>query len=188
MGHLPEDEFESLTRSLLLPSPGRGVYARTALFEQVVEGLTTFISRHREPETQVFRFPPVMSRSELERSGYLHSFPNLLGGVSCLEGSEAKIRAVVEQPDWTNELSATELVLSPAACYPVYPIAAALGPIPPAVGCSMSRRTVFVTNPPMRSEGFNRSGCESSYASASRSRFWNFELDGCFWLSAWQTN
>jgi seryl-tRNA synthetase len=130
MGHLPEDEFESLTRSLLLPSPGRGVYARTALFEQVVEGLTTFISRHREPETQVFRFPPVMSRSELERSGYLHSFPNLLGGVSCLEGSEAKIRAVVEQPDWANELSATELVLSPAACYPVYPIAAALGPIP----------------------------------------------------------
>ena len=67
-----------------------------------------------------------MSRSELERSGYLHSFPHLLGGVSCLKGSEATIRAVVEQPDWANELSATELVLSPAACYPVYPMAAAL--------------------------------------------------------------
>jgi seryl-tRNA synthetase len=130
MGHVPEDEFDWMTRSLLLPSPGRGVYARTALFEQVVEGLTTFISRHREPETQVLRFPPVMSRSELERSGYLHSFPHLLGGVSCLKGSEAKIRAVVEQPDWANELSATELVLSPAACYPVYPMAAACGPIP----------------------------------------------------------
>jgi seryl-tRNA synthetase len=130
MGHVPEDEFDSMTRSLLLPSPGRGVYARTALFEQAIEGLTTFISRHREPETEVLRFPPVMSRSELERSGYLHSFPHLLGGVSCLKGNELTIRAVVEQPDWANELSATELVLSPAACYPVYPMAAAGGPIP----------------------------------------------------------
>ena len=130
MGHVPEDEFDSMTRSLLLPSPGRGVYARTALFEQVIEGLTTFISRQREPETQVLRFPPVMSRSELERSGYLHSFPHLLGGVSCPKGSEATIRTVVEQADWANELSATELVLSPAACYPVYPMAADRGPIP----------------------------------------------------------
>jgi seryl-tRNA synthetase len=130
MGHVPEDEFDSMTRSLLLPSPGRGVYARTALFEQAIEGLTTFISRQREPETEVLRFPPVMSRSELERSGYLHSFPHLLGGVSCLKGNEVTIRAVVEQPDWANELSATELVLSPAACYPVYPMAAAGGPIP----------------------------------------------------------
>src|ERR1700722_6481236 len=130
MVHVAEDELDSLTRSLLLPSPGRGVYARTALFEQVIEGLTTLISWHREPETQVLRFPPVMSRSDLERSGYLHSFPNLLGGVSCLKGSEATIRTVVEQPDWANELSATELVLSPAACYPVYPMAAVCGPIP----------------------------------------------------------
>jgi seryl-tRNA synthetase len=130
MGHVPKDEFDSMTRSLLLPSPGRGVYARTALFEQAIEGLTTFISRQREPETEVLRFPPVMSRSELERSGYLHSFPHLLGGVSCLKGNEVTIRAVVEQPDWANELSATELVLSPAACYPVYPMAAAGGPIP----------------------------------------------------------
>ena len=125
-----ESGLESLPQALLLSSPVAGVYARTGLFEQVVEGLSHLISRHREPETQVLRFPPVMSRSELERSGYLHSFPHLLGGVSCLKGSEATIRAVVEQPDWANELSATELVLSPAACYPVYPMAAAFGPIP----------------------------------------------------------
>jgi seryl-tRNA synthetase len=125
-----EREFPSLVQALLLPSPVAGVYARTGLFEQVVEGLSYLISRHREPATQVLRFPPVMSRSELEKSGYLHSFPHLLGGVSCLKGSEATIRAVVEQPDWANELSSTELVLSPAACYPIYPLAAARGPIP----------------------------------------------------------
>jgi hypothetical protein len=82
MSHVAENELDSITRSLLLPSPVGGVYARTGLFEQIVDGLTFFINRHREPETQVLRFPPVMSRNQLERSGYLHSFPNLLGGVS----------------------------------------------------------------------------------------------------------
>ena len=130
MGHVAEDELDALTRSLLLPSPGSGVYARTGLFEQIVEGLSFFISRHREPETQILRFPPVMSRSQLERSGYLHSFPHLLGGVSCLERNEAKVHALVGRADWIDELSATELVLSPAACYPVYPMAAAGGPVP----------------------------------------------------------
>ena len=90
-----ENDADSLMRALLVPSPVGGVYARTGLFEQVIEGLSFFISRQRDPETEVLRFPPVMSRTELERSGYLHSFPHLLGGVSCLKGSEATIRAVV---------------------------------------------------------------------------------------------
>src|SRR5271168_551671 len=125
-----ENDADSLMRALLVPSPVGGVYARTGLFEQIIEGLSFFISRNREPDTQVLRFPPVMSRSQLERSGYLHSFPHLLGGVSCLQGNEATIHALVEKPNWVSELSATELVLSPAACYPIYPMAAAGGPIP----------------------------------------------------------
>ena len=32
--------------------------------------------------------------------------------------------------DWTTSLSPADLVLSPAACYPVYPIAASRGPLP----------------------------------------------------------
>ena len=125
-----EGEADPVTRALLVPSPVGGVYALTGLFERVIEGLALLIGRLRDPETEVLRFPPVMSRIELERSGYLHSFPHLLGGVSCLKGSEAIIRAVVEQQDWVDELSATELVLAPAACYPVYPMVASRGPIP----------------------------------------------------------
>ena len=125
-----EDELDVLTRALLWPSPVGGVYARTGLFEHVIEGLSSFITRHREPETEILRFPPVMSRRQLEKSGYLHSFPHLLGSVSCLEGDEATVHALVERSDWPSELSATELVLSPAACYPVYPMAAACGRIP----------------------------------------------------------
>jgi seryl-tRNA synthetase len=80
------------------------------------------------------RFPPVMSRKHLEKSGYLASFPNLLGCVCALHGSEASIRSALEKAenggDWTTSVTASDLVLSPAACYPVYPIAASRGQLP----------------------------------------------------------
>jgi seryl-tRNA synthetase len=112
-----------------------GVYARTALYEGVVERLASLITGHREPKTEVMRFPPVMSRGQLEKLGYLKSFPNLLGCVCGLHGTEREIHSAVSRfdtgGDWTTSLSAADLVLSPAACYPVYPIAATRGPLPP---------------------------------------------------------
>lgn len=130
MNSVAQDEAESIAQAVLKPSGGAGVYALTGLFEQVVEGLAIFISRRREPQTEVLRFPPVMSRHQLQRSGYLHSFPHLLGCVSALHGGESDIRALVDRPDWVTGLAATELVLSPAACYPVYPLVATRGRIP----------------------------------------------------------
>jgi seryl-tRNA synthetase len=126
-----------------------GVYGRTARYEQVVEGLTGLISRHREPDTEVLRFPPVMNRRHLEKSGYLKSFPHLLGCVSCLSGTEREIRAVVDKfdagLDWTPALSPADVVLSPAACYPVYPLVAGRGRVPAEgllfdVACDCFRR------------------------------------------------
>jgi len=112
-----------------------GVYARTALYVDLVDRLEQYITRRRDPKAEVMRFPPVMSRTQLEKSGYLKSFPNLLGCVCALHGSEASIRSAVERydngGDWTTSLSSSDLVLSPAACYPVYPIAAARGKMPP---------------------------------------------------------
>ncbi len=112
-----------------------GVYARTALYQSVLDRLEAYLSRQRADEAEILRFPPVMSRWQLEKSGYLKSFPNLLGCVCALHGSEASIRAAVENEsadgDWTRSLSASDLVLSPAACYPVYPLVAARGPLPP---------------------------------------------------------
>jgi len=112
-----------------------GVYARTALYVDLVERLEQYITRQRGADAEIMRFPPVMSRTQLEKSGYLKSFPNLLGCVCALHGSEASIRSAVERHDnggdWTTSLSSSDLVLSPAACYPVYPIAAARGKLPP---------------------------------------------------------
>jgi seryl-tRNA synthetase len=130
----PVRALDAIAEALLLPSGIDGIYARTAAFEDVVGGLTTLISRHREPGTEVLRFPPVMSRRQLEKSGYLKSFPHFLGCVCCLSGEETEVGAAVERfeagADWTPALSAADLVLSPAACYPVYPLAASRGDVP----------------------------------------------------------
>jgi seryl-tRNA synthetase len=128
------DPLDYLADALFHRMGSDGVYARTALYEDMIERLAALITRHREPNTEVIRFPPVMNRAQLEKSGYLKSFPNLLGCVCGLHGSEREINSAVNRydagGDWTTSLSAADLVLSPAACYPVYPIAAARGPLP----------------------------------------------------------
>ena len=133
-GVAPQDRTEELAAALFRPMGVDGVYARTGLYETVVERLAALITRHRPEDAEVLRFPPVMSRRDLEKSGYLHSFPNLLGCVCALHGSVADIQAAVQRFDeggsWTSSLSPADLVLSPAACYPVYPLAAARGPMP----------------------------------------------------------
>jgi seryl-tRNA synthetase len=127
------DRLEAITSTILQPTAANGVQGRTAVFEAVIGGLTRLITRHRPPGAEVLRFPPVMSRALLEKSGYLKSFPHLLGCVSSLTGTEAKIRALVEgragEEDWVDGLAATDLVLTPAACYQVYPLIAARGDV-----------------------------------------------------------
>ncbi|MFY9695382.1 MAG: amino acid--[acyl-carrier-protein] ligase [Xanthobacteraceae bacterium] len=145
----PRHSLDSIAEALLLPSGIDGVYARTAVFEQVVDGLTTLISYYRKADTEVLRFPPVMSRRQLEKSGYLKSFPHFLGCVSCLTGDDSHIGASVARydagEDWTGGLAAADLVLSPAACYPVYPLVASRGSVPAGglvfdVACDCFRR------------------------------------------------
>jgi seryl-tRNA synthetase len=145
----PNIPAESLAAALFQPMGVPGVYARTRLYEEVVNRLSLLISRHRDPATEVLRFPPVMSRYDLEKSGYLKSFPNLLACVCTLHGTEAEIRGAAERAertgDWAALLAQTDLVLSPAACYPVYPLAASRGPVPSEglrfdVACDCFRR------------------------------------------------
>ena len=134
MNFVTHDRVESIAHALFRPMGVGGVYARTGLFEQVIDGLTALISGYRPADAEIFKFPPVISRAQVERSGYLKSFPHLLGCVNCLHGTEPEIRAVVESAgagkDWVGALRATDLVLAPAACYPIYPMVAARGPLP----------------------------------------------------------
>jgi seryl-tRNA synthetase len=131
----PADPLADIAAGLFRSMGVDGVYARTALYSHIVDRIEGYISRQRDPQAEIMRFPPVMSRKHLEKSGYLKSFPNLLGCVCALHGSEASIRAAVEKADsggdWTAAVTSSDLVLSPAACYPVYPIAASRGQLPP---------------------------------------------------------
>ena len=130
----PTEPLAAMAAEIFQPMGVSGVYARTGLYVQVFEGLQTYIDGLKHPQAEVLRFPPVMSRSQLEKSGYLGSFPNLLGCVCALHGTEASIRAAADRlaagGDWTQALAASDLVLTPAACYPVYPLVAARGPLP----------------------------------------------------------
>lgn len=134
VSEIARDKQDLLREALFLPMGVAGVYARSAHYEDVLTSLAALITRHREDGTEVLRFPPVMSRRDLERHGYLKSFPNLIACACALHGSEVEIRAAAERPatqgGWTSQLEATDLVLSPAACYPAYPIIAARGPLP----------------------------------------------------------
>lgn len=164
------DPLDHLAGALFHPMGSDGVYARTALYEGIVEQLAELITRNREAGTEVMRFPPVMSRSQLEKSGYLKSFPNLLGCVCGLHGTERDINAAVSRfdagGDWTSSLSPADLVLSPAACYPVYPIAASRGRCPRAACASTSPPTASAASRQSISTGCNRSGCANMSASA----------------------
>ena len=134
MNYVAYNHVESIAHALFRPTGVGGVYARTALFEQAIDGLSALISRYRPLDAEIFRFPPVMNRAQVEKSGYLKSFPHLLGCVSCLHGTESEIRKVVEASGAGKEcdgaLRATDLVLAPAACYPIYPMVAGRGVVP----------------------------------------------------------
>jgi seryl-tRNA synthetase len=135
--NIPMKNPNQMSMNDLFQSSGiDGVRARTGLFETVVDGLTSYITSIREPNTEILRFPPVTNRAHIEKSGYLHSFPNLLGAVCCLQGNEREIRAAVDSQktsgEWVGKLAPTDLLLTPAACYPLYPIVASRGPVPEA--------------------------------------------------------
>lgn len=133
--HFEPDHLDATAARLFMPSGVDGVYGRTGAYENVVTALAALIDRHRPAGAEVFRFPPVMPRASLEKQGYLESFPNLIGAVSTLTGSDRDITRSASKHatggDWTEDLKPSDLVLAPAACYPIYPIAAQRGAVPP---------------------------------------------------------
>lgn len=124
---------------LLISSGVDGVYLRSIRFERIVEALNALAFRIGEPDKpEMLRFPPAMPRSSLVRSGYLQSFPQLLGTIHCFCGDEAAhrrlLRCVEANEPWTGQQQVTDLLLTPAACYPLYPLVAQRGRLPPEGG------------------------------------------------------
>ena len=121
---------------LLIETGVDGLYGRAGQFEEVIDGFERLISRTgAEDGATRIHFPPGMPRDTLEKSGYLKSFPQLAGTVHSFMGDHRDhqhLLALLEaHEDWTGTQKPTEVVLTPAACYPLYPAVAKGGPLPP---------------------------------------------------------
>lgn len=115
-----------IARGLLIPSGVDGIYGKSGVFEDIISRLEDLLmNMGRTMKAEVMRFPPVMSRATTEKTGYMRSFPQLLGSVHSFMGKHREHQQLLEamdgQQDWGQHLSTTDTVLIPAACYPVYP-------------------------------------------------------------------
>lgn len=123
----PQAFYDGLVRhGLIVPVGVPGAFGRGAVFEDVLERFNALVSQlAREDRAEVYTFPPVISRNVLEKVKYLDSFPHLCGAVYSFFGKEAQAKALAarvnEGKPWGDLLGITEVVMNPAACYPVYP-------------------------------------------------------------------
>jgi seryl-tRNA synthetase len=127
---------ELLAAGLLIPRGVPGVYGRSSGFEDVRERVDAVVTRAAAPDAaERLRFPPLVPRRQFEATGYLKSFPHRAGTVFAFEGSEAEALELEDRAsqhqDWSEFQSMSDLVLVPAACYPVYPAIAARGRLAP---------------------------------------------------------
>lgn len=126
--------LDELTEAgLLIPSGVKGVYGRSGVFEDIIERFEAYVTRmgeHLKPE--VMRFPPIMNRQHYLCTNHIDNFPDLMGSVHSFMGKEAEHFQMLERKqngeDWTSDLKATEVMMVPAACYPLYPAASGVLP------------------------------------------------------------
>lgn len=118
---------ELVAGGLLIPTGVLGILGRSAAFESVVEGIVAAVAdRSAGDGAELVRFPPVVTRENFVKSGHLKSFPHLSGSVHSFVGDDRAhrelLRKVEAAEEWTADLQPTDVVLTPAACYPVYPM------------------------------------------------------------------
>jgi seryl-tRNA synthetase len=127
---------------ILLDTGEDGLYGRSEVFEDIVERLNQAITAlGADQHAEVLRFPPAMRRRDFEDSEYLKSFPNLAGTIHSFQGNDRGHHRLLEALDkivhvgeeeersdeWMDQQKPTRLVLTPAACYPIYPLVAKRG-------------------------------------------------------------
>ncbi len=119
---------------LLIDTGVDGLYGRSGQFEDVISAFERLIDKFGGADgAEAIRFPPGMNRAFFETSGYMKSFPQLAGTVHSFCGNEldhmSLLKCMEVGDDWTKDQQATDIVLTPAACYPLYPTVAKRGAI-----------------------------------------------------------
>ncbi len=126
---------ELFDAGLLIDTGVDGLYGRSGAFEDVINAFNGLVAKYGAADkATAIHFPPGIARRLFEKSGYMKSFPQLAGTVHSFMGGEAdhcSLLADLEAgQDWTEQQQATDVVLTPAACYPLYPTVAKRGPLP----------------------------------------------------------
>lgn len=111
-----------------------GVYGHSATYERLRGRLEKAISQRADADgASKVKFPPVVPRLNLEDNGYVSKFPQLAASIFGFHGSERDAikqgRLASAHDDWSEFQEPTDLMMLPAACYPVYPAVAANGPL-----------------------------------------------------------
>jgi seryl-tRNA synthetase len=124
---------ELVAAGLLIPSGVPGVYGHGEMFDKVINRFEDYVSRVAAPsKPEVMRFPPILNRALYTATDHIHNFPDLLGSIHSFTGNEAKhgemLQKLASGEDWTRDLAPAQVMMVPAACYPLYP--AATGTLP----------------------------------------------------------
>ncbi len=117
---------ELLRAGVLVDGGSPGLYLRSGTFERIVAGIDRLVSEagrsHRAP---VLHFPAVMTRRDFEATGYVGSFPDLLGSIHTFGGGDREHRRMLAEVEeggsWTEHLQPSDLMMCSAACHPLYP-------------------------------------------------------------------
>jgi seryl-tRNA synthetase len=128
--------FES---GLLIETGVDGLYGRSGEFEGVIAAFERLIDTVGGGDgAEAIRFPPGMNMAYFEKAGYMKSFPQLAGTVHSFCGNDhdhmSLLKCMEEGGDWTKTQQATDIALTPAACYPLYPTVAKRGALPATGG------------------------------------------------------
>jgi seryl-tRNA synthetase len=122
------DRFHAglVEHNLVIPVGVQGAFGRGPVFEDVIERFNACVSEiARDDGAETRTFPPVVNRKVIEKNNYLESFPQLCGTVFSFFGKEPAAREMAQQAlrgeAWTGHLHPTDLCLTPAICYPLYP-------------------------------------------------------------------
>ena len=113
---------------LLVPMGVRGVYGRGPDFERVIERFDALVSREgAKLAPEVMRFPPIFARADYEKIDHISNFPDLMGSLHTFTGGDAEHRDMLgkfeRKEDWSRDLAASQVMMTPAICYPLYPTA-----------------------------------------------------------------
>ncbi len=132
---IPEKELLAalVQHGLLVPTGVDGVLGRGRVFEEVVERFDRLVSAaSAEDGAELVRFPPVIPRRDFERSEFLKAFPHLAGSIWSFTGDTKEHQEMIESIEaggsYAPFQTMTDVVLAPAACYPVYPLVAGVLP------------------------------------------------------------